>query len=294
MLGPCSRGQGRQSAGTLQPRSGKAECWDLAVEVREGRVLGPCSRGQGRQSAGTLQSRSGKAECWDLAVEVREGRVLGPCSRGQGRQSAGTLQPRSGKAECWDLAAEVREGRVLGPMEPGYHPRVHVNQFGLVPKSHQPGKWRLIVDLSHPRGASVNGGVEPGLCSMNYTSVAVAVKRVLALGEGARLAKFDVEGAYRTVPVHPDDRWLLGMRWRDKLYLDKVLPLGLRSAPNIYTAVADGLQWILRQEGMDFIHYLDDFLLVGAPGTDQCEVGLRSSQEWCRRLSSPQDGRSSD
>ena len=38
------------------------------------------------------------------------------------------------------------------------------------------------------------------------------LKRVLALGEGARLARFNVEGAYQTVPVHPDDRWLLGMR----------------------------------------------------------------------------------
>ena len=99
---------------------------------------------------------------------------------------------------------------------------------------------------------------------MNYTSVDVAVKRVLALGEGARLAKYDVEGAYRTVPVHPDDRWLLGMRWRDKLCVDKMLPFELRSAPKIYSAVADGLQCILRQEGMDFIHYLDDFMLVGA------------------------------
>ena len=53
----------------------------------------------------------------------------------------------------------------------------------------------------------------------------------------------------------------------------------LFAAPKIYNAVADGLQWILRQEGMDFIHYLDYFLLVGAPGTDQCEVGLRSSQD---------------
>ena len=77
------------------------------------------------------------------------------------------------------FVAEVRAGRVLGLMEPGNHPRVHVNQFGLVPKSHQPGKWRLIVDLSHPRGVSVNDGVEPKLCSMNYTSVDVAVKRVL-------------------------------------------------------------------------------------------------------------------
>ena len=92
-----------------------------------------------------------------------------------------------------------------------------MNRFGLVPKSHQLGKWRLIVDLSHPGGggASVNDGVEPELCSMNYTSVDVAVKRVLALREGARLAKFDVEEVYRTVPVHPDNRWLLDMRWRD-------------------------------------------------------------------------------
>lgn len=185
------------------------------------------------------------------------------------------------------LAAEVRAGRVLGPLEPGDYPRVHVNRFGLVPKNHQPGKWRLIVDLSHPRGASVNDGVEPELCTMSYTSVDVAVRRVLALGAGTRLAKFDVEGAYRTVPVHPDDRWLLGMRWRDKLYVDKVLPFGLRSAPKIYNAVADALLWTLRREGVDAIHYLDDFLLAGAPDSDQCGLGLRSSLEWCRQLGVP-------
>ena len=30
---------------------------------------------------------------------------------------------------------------------------------------------------------------------------------------GAKMAKFDVERVhtYRTVPVHPEDRWLLGM-----------------------------------------------------------------------------------
>ena len=40
----------------------------------------------------------------------------------------------------------------------------------------------------------------------------MVVGRVLALGQGSLLAKFDVEGAYRTVPVHPEDRWLLGMK----------------------------------------------------------------------------------
>jgi len=62
------------------------------------------------------------------------------------------------------------------------------------------------VDLSHPRGSSFNDGVEPELCSMNYTSVDAAVKKVMARGKGAMLAKFDVKGAYRTTPVHPEDK----------------------------------------------------------------------------------------
>ena len=69
------------------------------------------------------------------------------------------------------LAADVRAGRVLGPLVSSDYPRVHLNRFGLVLKNHQSGKCRLIVDLSHPRGASVNDGVEPELCTMSYTSV---------------------------------------------------------------------------------------------------------------------------
>ena len=90
----------------------------------------------------------------------------------------------------------AREVRVMGPLEPCRYPEVHINKFGLVPiaKNHQPGKWHLVVDLSHPRGASVNDGLEPELCSIRYTSVDVAVRRVLALGQGSLLAKFDVEG----------------------------------------------------------------------------------------------------
>ena len=36
------------------------------------------------------------------------------------------------------------------------------------------------------------------------------VKRVLVLGVGTEIAKADVSKAYRIVPVHPKDRWLMG------------------------------------------------------------------------------------
>ena len=57
----------------------------------------------------------------------------------------------------------------------------------------------------------------------------------------------DVKEAFRNIPIHPDDRPLLAMRWNNKIYVDKCLPFGLRSAPIIFSAVADTLQWIIQQ-----------------------------------------------
>ena len=34
-----------------------------------------------------------------------------------------------------------------------------MSRFGVISKPHQPGKWRLITDLSSPKGASVNDGI---------------------------------------------------------------------------------------------------------------------------------------
>ena len=89
------------------------------------------------------------------------------------------------------LQAELRAHRVLGPVVPEVAGLVQVNRIGLVPKAHQPDKWRLIVDLSF-----VIGGVEPEVCSLHYTSVDEACRRVVAYGRGAILAKFDVMGAF--------------------------------------------------------------------------------------------------
>ena len=68
------------------------------------------------------------------------------------------------------------------------------------------------------------------------------------------------------VPVHPDDRLLLGMAWKGQQCVDKVLPFGLRSAPKIFSAVADAQQWLMMQQKLDVLHYLDDFLVVSPPG----------------------------
>ena len=74
------------------------------------------------------------------------------------------------------------------------------------------------------------------------------------------------------VPVHPDDRWLLGIKWEGSLYVDTTLLFSLRSALKIFSAIVDAVEWIVKQAGVRFIiHYLDNFLLIGTPDTDECE-----------------------
>ena len=57
------------------------------------------------------------------------------------------------------------------------------------PKKHQPGKWRLITDLSFPEGASVDDAIDSSLCSLVYTSVEQVAEVALKLGPGSLLAK---------------------------------------------------------------------------------------------------------
>ena len=72
---------------------------------------------------------------------------------------------------------------------------IHISRFGVIPKNHQPGEWRLVVDLSYPAGASINDGIESALCSLRYPSVDDAVHRLLAKDPCSFMAKIDIESA---------------------------------------------------------------------------------------------------
>lgn len=174
------------------------------------------------------------------------------------------------------LQDELAKGRMLGPLPLSFAaPELQINRFGVIPKGHNTGKWRLITDLSFPPGRSVNDGVECDLCSLSYITVDTVAGMVANLGPGTLLAKVDIESAYRLIPVHPHDRPLQAVRWQDNLYIDPMLPFGLRSAPKVFTAVADAFQWFLQQQGIEYVrHYLDDYIILGPPDSLDCERSL--------------------
>ena len=121
----------------------------------------------------------------------------------------------------------------------------------------------------------MNDGVSEPLCSLRYVTVEDAIQEIGRLGRGAQLAKVDVRKAYRNVPVHPQERPLLGMVWDGMLFVDTTLPFGLRSAPKIFNALADGVEWIAQQRWVRCIlHYLDDLLVMGSPDTPECQEAV--------------------
>ena len=99
-------------------------------------------------------------------------------------------------------------------------------------------KRRFILDLSWPAGSSVNDGIskqyytlylgEPG--TLTYPAVDDIADRIVQLRTGCLLFKWDPKRAYCQLPVDPFNYPLLGYSWRDKLYFDVHLPMGLCSA----------------------------------------------------------------
>ena len=110
------------------------------------------------------------------------------------------------------LTKEIKEGRILGPFLSHTIPHIH-NRFGVIPKRHQPGKWRPVTDLSFPEGNSVNDAISAAVCTLQYISVDQVALQAMQLGKGALLAKTDTKAAYRIVPVAPQDRIFLGMKF---------------------------------------------------------------------------------
>ena len=73
-------------------------------------------------------------------------------------------------------------------------------------------------------------------------SVDDVIATIAKLGNGEILEKLDIKQAYRYIPVSPLDRRYLGMQWGGNFYIDAALPFGLRSAPLLFTALANAVQ----------------------------------------------------
>ncbi len=170
----------------------------------------------------------------------------------------------------------VMLGRIEGPLA---HLPEHFRSspLGAVAKKRTE-KIRVIQDLSWPHGESVNDGIDADDYSLHYTSVDIAVSLIQKFPD-PWMFKLDLQSAFQSVKVRPEDTHLLGFTWTDKngdeqLFCYKTLPFGLRSSPWAFNQFADALLFVAKERGLteDTIHFLDDYWGVTGSSTSAREA----------------------
>jgi hypothetical protein len=163
------------------------------------------------------------------------------------------------------LKKEKHYGAILGPFDesPFLSAPLALSPLNSVPKSD--GSRRIILDLSFPEGAgAVNDGIykkqflgQP--ISLHYPTVDDLVELVKGKGRGCFLFKRDLHRYYRQIPVCPGDINLLSYCWEGHIFVDRVLPMGLRTACFIGQRITNSVAFMLEQAGFKVLNYLDDF-----------------------------------
>ncbi|CAJ0965330.1 unnamed protein product [Ranitomeya imitator] len=186
------------------------------------------------------------------------------------------------------IAKEVALGRMMGPFPTPPFQNLRVSLLGIVPKK-EPGEFRLIHHLLHPKGFSVNDGIVPEEASVSYASFDHALIILRKAGPGAWMAKSDIASAFRLLPVHPDCYHFLGCFADVYYYYDTCLPMGCSISCKYFELFSSFLEWVVKFEtGSQLVtHYLDDFLFVGPAESDLCKEVLHKFQDLMKVFGAP-------
>ena len=159
---------------------------------------------------------------------------------------------------------ELEKGAILGPIAEVRSDMFHCSPLLTRPKDVI--KRRVILNLSHPNGSSVNEFVDSYRFdhrpfTLKLISIDDIVKEILDLND-PMLFKIDVARAFRNLRVDPVDVLKLGMNWDDQYYLSSAVVFGWKHGTASFQLVADAICYIMAQEGCKVLAYVDDFLVV--------------------------------
>ena len=162
------------------------------------------------------------------------------------------------------LNKEKVKHRIAGPFVSDPFPNMVYSPLGLVPKREQ-WEFRLIHDLSFPKTNTVYSHTLPEFTAVTFKMLDHCVEQLLSLGKGAYIAKADLQGAFRIIPVSPLDYKLLGFKFQGQNYFDLCLPMGVSHTCRTFELLSQALQWICQHKFhiSHMSHILDDFIFFG-------------------------------
>ena len=153
---------------------------------------------------------------------------------------------------------------MLGPSSVVNHPEYHCSLLMSRPKEGD--SRRVILDLSYPKGKSLNDHVskerfDGNLFALKLSSIDIVVQDIIDTENDPVLFKVDVARAFRNLPVDPADSLKFGLKVNIQYFLDKSVDFGWVHGTASYQLISDAVAYLMRDQVR--LHcYIDDYMAV--------------------------------
>ena len=162
------------------------------------------------------------------------------------------------------LQKEIDLGAMLGPKNAVNHPEYHCSPLMSRPKEGD--SRRVILDLSYPRGNSLNDKVskdcfEGNLFALKLPSIDIVVQDIIDTQNDPVIFKVDVARAFRNLPVDPADSLKFGLKVNNQYFLDKSVAFVWVHGTASYQLISNAIAYLMRNQVR--LHcYIDDYVAV--------------------------------
>ena len=155
----------------------------------------------------------------------------------------------------------VDKGFAYGPVKLSEVPKsAKISSIMTRPKPN--GSVRIILNLSAPKGVSVNDGIDVKEYPTKMSSTTQWLRVLKKAGKGCVFLKVDWADAYKHISVSPEDTDLQWFIWMDRAFKELCLIFGAASSPGIFDEVAKIVLFIVaKRAGFPMgliIQHLDD------------------------------------
>ena len=173
-----------------------------------------------------------------------------------------TLHPRAVEEY---LLSEKAKGAILGPFKHIQEEGFHCSPLLTRPKDTD--KRRVILNLSHPQGCSVNDFVDRD--KFDGSEFALKLPTIENIAEDIRnthddpvMIKVDVARAFRNLRVDPADSLKFGIKWENVYYLDLAIAFGWVHGTSAFQLCSDAIAFIMKKHNIALHVYIDDYIAV--------------------------------
>jgi hypothetical protein len=167
------------------------------------------------------------------------------------------------------IAAWVNLGYAYGPVLEEDVP-AHAKVNGILTRTKPNGSVRIILNLSAPKGFSVNDGINNDDFPATMSSTEAWLRVLNAQGKGCNIMKVDFADAYKHIPVKLQDTDLQWFEWGGRYFKELCLIFGASSSAGIFDATAKVFLQIVcaitKFPRQQICQHLDDICAAAADG----------------------------